>query len=65
MMPPGVPPILLLLTEVILELVKDLRYTDEVSGSGTGFLVWRGRIGGQDIEGVDHLTVGPDGKIRR
>jgi hypothetical protein len=42
----------------------DPRYTDEASDGTTGFLAWSGRIGGQEIEGVDLLHFGPDGKIR-
>ncbi|MGH3150874.1 MAG: nuclear transport factor 2 family protein, partial [Streptosporangiaceae bacterium] len=51
------------LTEVILEVVTDLRYTDEVRGEDTAFLVSEARIGGQDIEITDHLRLDPDGKI--
>lgn len=51
------------LTEVILEVVTDLRYTDELRGEDTAFLVARARIGGQDIEITDHLRLEPDGKI--
>ncbi|MGH3237884.1 MAG: hypothetical protein ACRDOH_32420, partial [Streptosporangiaceae bacterium] len=47
------------LSEVIREAVTDLRDTDEVPGESAGFLVWRGRIGGQDIEGVDQLRFRP------
>ena len=52
------------LTEVIFELFEDLRYTDEVSSGSTGFLVWRARIGGCDIECVDYLMFAPGGKIQ-
>lgn len=51
------------LTEVILEVVTDLRYTDEVRGEDTAFLVAQARVGGQDIELTDHLRLNPDGKI--
>lgn len=52
------------LTQVLLsDVFDDFRYTDEVCGDGTGFLVWRARVGGQDIEGVDHLRFSADGKI--
>jgi SnoaL-like domain len=51
------------LTEVILEVVTDLRYTDEVHGEETAFLVSQARIGGQDIEIADHLRLDPGGKI--
>jgi hypothetical protein len=52
------------LTEVVFEVFDDLRYTDEGSGEGTGYLVWRARVGRLDIESVDLLKFGPDGKIQ-
>jgi hypothetical protein len=51
------------LTEVILRVLTDFRYPDEVRGEDTAFLVARARIGGQDIEITDHLRLDPDGKI--
>jgi hypothetical protein len=53
------------LAQVLVEVLDDLRYTDEACDGTTGFLAWRARIGGQQIEGVDLLRFGePDGKIR-
>jgi FAD/FMN-containing dehydrogenase len=50
-------------TEVVLGVFDDLRYTDEMSGDDTGYLVWRARVSGLEIESVDLLRFGPDGKI--
>jgi hypothetical protein len=52
------------LAQVLVEVLDDLRYTDEACDGTTGFLAWSARIGGQEIEGVDLLRFGPDGKIR-
>jgi hypothetical protein len=52
------------LAQVLVEVLDDLRYTDEACEGATGFLAWSARIGGQEIEGVDLLHFGPDGKIR-
>jgi hypothetical protein len=52
------------LTEVVFEVFDDLRHTDEGTGDGTGYLVWRARIGDLDIESVDVLRFGPGGKIQ-
>jgi SnoaL-like domain len=49
---------------VLVEVFDDLRYADEACDGTTGFLAWSARIGGQQIEGVDQLRLGPDGKIR-
>jgi hypothetical protein len=52
-----------LLASVLFEVFEDLRYTDEVLNGDVGFLVARARIGGQAIEIVDHMRLGPDGRI--
>ena len=52
------------LTEVLLEVLNDLRYDDEAAGPGTGILTWHARIGGQPIEGVDQIRFRADGKIK-
>jgi hypothetical protein len=52
------------LTEVVLDVFDELRYTDELQASGDGYLVGRACIGGQPIEWVDHLRLAPDGKIQ-
>ena len=52
------------LAQVLVEVFDDLRYTDEAIVGTTGFLAWRARIGGREIESVDLLRFAPDGKIR-
>lgn len=52
------------LLRVILDAFEGFRYTDELHDERGGFLVARARIGGQDIEIVDHMQFGPDGRIR-
>ena len=52
------------LARVLIEVLEDLRYTDEAVAGSTGFLAWTARIGGQEIEGADQMHLGPDGKIR-
>jgi ketosteroid isomerase-like protein len=51
-------------TEVVLDVFDELHYTDELHAEGDGYLVGRARIGGQPLEWVDHLRLGPDGKIQ-
>lgn len=51
------------ITTVILDAFKGFHYTDELVGDRSGFLVSRARIGGVDIEIVDHILYDPDGKI--
>jgi len=52
-----------LLTSVIFEVFEDFRYAGEVIDGDVGFLVARARIGGQEIEIVDHFRLGPDDRI--
>ena len=51
------------LTEVLLEVFSDFRYTDELRSEHTAFLVSRARVGGQDIEMAEVIRLNPDGKI--
>jgi hypothetical protein len=51
------------LSRVILDVFKDFHYTEELLGENTGFLVSRARIDGNDIEMVDHMRFGRDGRI--
>ena len=51
------------LTEVLLGAFKDFRYTDELRGEHTAFLVSRARVGRQDIEMAEVLRLNPEGKI--
>jgi len=49
--------------EVILDVFEDLHYTEELRGENAAFLVSRARVGGQDIEVVDRMRLGRDGRI--
>lgn len=51
------------LVSVILDVFKDFRYTEEVIGANGGFLIARAKVDGIDIEMVDHIQMGADGKI--
>lgn len=52
-----------LLTSVLLEVFEDFRYTGEVLSGDVGFLTARARIGGEEIEIVDHFHLDPDRRI--
>jgi hypothetical protein len=52
------------ITKVILEVLEDFHYTDEVRSGSSAFLVSRARVGGLDIEMVDHLQLNDDEKIQ-
>ena len=50
--------------EMVLATFEGLHYTAEARSGDTAFLVGRAKIAGTEIELVDHMTLGPDGKIR-
>ena len=52
------------LTNIILDVLTDFRYTDELLGENSGILVSRAKVDGIDIEMVDHIRFGSDGKIQ-
>jgi hypothetical protein len=52
------------LSSVLLDVFDHLRYTEELLCENTGFLVSRAQIDGQDIEMVDHMRFGLDGRIK-
>ena len=52
-----------LLTSVLFEVFEDFNYTDGVVNGDVGFLVARARVGGQPVEIVDHLRLGPDKRV--
>lgn len=49
--------------EVILEVFEDLHYTDEIHGSNSAVLVASARVGGSEIDLVDHIRLDENGKI--
>jgi hypothetical protein len=51
------------ISEVILDIFDDLRYTDELRSDDAGFLVGHATIDGHRIEWVDHLRLDQDGKV--
>ena len=51
-------------SRVVLDVFDDFHYTAELLTDETGFLAARARIDGQDIEMIDHIRFGPDGKIQ-
>ena len=48
----------------IMEVIEGFHYVDELTGSGTHALVFRGTVGGRDVEGLDHMRFGPDGLVQ-
>lgn len=51
------------LFRVLLEVFEDFRYVDELEGAETHALIFRTRVAGRDVEGLDYFRPGPDGRI--
>jgi SnoaL-like domain len=45
------------------ETFEDFRYTDELESGAVHGLVFRARVGDKDVEGLDLIRTGDDGKI--
>ncbi len=49
----------------VLRTLTEFTYTDELTGDGTHALIFRARVGGRDVEGLDHIVEDADGKIAK
>ncbi len=53
-----------ILTEGAMNVFEDFRYTDRFEDGGTAALVFKARVGDREVEGLDLLRFGGDGKVR-
>lgn len=51
------------LFENLFQVFEDFHYVDELSGENSHALIFRARVNGKDIEGLDHMVFGEDGKV--
>ena len=51
------------LFHALFDVFEDFRYTDELPGDGIHALIFRARVGKREVEGLDLLREGADGKI--
>jgi hypothetical protein len=47
----------------VFGVFEDFRYTDELSGEGAHALIFEARVGDKDLQGMDLIRSGADGKI--
>ena len=47
----------------VFGVFEELRYTDELAGDGVLALVFRAKVGGRDVKGIDILRFDADGLI--
>ncbi|HEX6887277.1 MAG TPA: nuclear transport factor 2 family protein [Candidatus Nanopelagicales bacterium] len=47
----------------LFEVFEDFHYVDELAGQGTHALIFQARIGGREVQGLDHLRYDADGLV--
>ena len=47
----------------VLEVFEDFEYIDDLSAPGSHALIFTAKVGGKDVQGLDHLRVDDDGLI--
>jgi len=47
----------------LFEVFEDFEYTDELEGDGTHALLFRARVNGRAVEGLDHLVLNDAGLV--
>lgn len=47
----------------VVQVFEDFRYVDELAGDGTHALIFEARVGDRELQGLDHIRTGPDGRI--
>ena len=47
----------------LLEVFEDFHYVDELTGDGSQALIFRAHVGDVQVQGLDHMTLGPDGLV--
>jgi hypothetical protein len=52
-----------LLLGAVVRVFRDFRYVEQVETGDTAVLMFEARAGDRDVQGVDILRFGPDGKI--
>src|SRR5947209_2634601 len=51
------------LLRIISSVLEDFRYTDELPGDDVHALIFRARVGDREVEGLDLIRPGTDGRI--
>jgi hypothetical protein len=54
-----------LLLGAVSQVFEDFRYTDQVETGDAAALAFTARVGDRELDGIDFLHFGPDGRINR
>ena len=52
-----------LLLGAVSQVFEDFRYTDQVESGDSATLIFRARVGDRELDGIDYLEFGDDGRI--
>ena len=47
----------------VFQVFEDFAYLDAAEGERSAMLIFRARAGDKEVEGLDHLTFGDDGRV--
>ena len=53
-----------MILSAVVRVFQDFRYTDQVETGDTAALAFSASAGGRELDGIDLLRFGPDGRIR-
>ena len=53
------------LLTAVAQVFEDFRYTDQVETGDAAALAFSARVGDKELDGIDFLNFGPDGRINR
>ena len=53
----------LMLLSLVVQVFEDFEYVDELEGADATCLLFRARVGDREIEGIDYLRHGADGRV--
>ena len=54
-----------LLLGAVSQVFEDFRYTDQVESGHSATLIFSARVGDRELDGIDYLEFGDDGRISR
>jgi hypothetical protein len=54
-----------MLLTAVAQVFEDFRYTDHVETGDAAALAFSARVGDRELDGIDFLNFGPDGRINR
>jgi hypothetical protein len=54
-----------MLLSAVVQVFEDFRYTDQVETGDAAALAFSARVGDKELDGIDFLNFGPDGRINR